>query len=366
MPRGKASPSKPDLPKAPPKPRYVKDETINAARDADYTAKSKAYMAAMAAHSKAMDKRDASKKRDARAFWAQEQPNTKVAMRPQSKPPTTASSSLASPRRSPRHSTALAPSSSSDDRMLDSSSAPGPTALVASTFSDGRISVRLRPPPKPSPPPSPPPRASVPSSSSITCRQGHAMARRTTIPAIPAYYCGVSCNQCGRIDLVNSCPFFYHCQLCRYDTCDVCLPRPPPPCDVLAYRTAARLATAAPARPAALVASISSSSSRALTEAALSMERRLLERQRDHPRSFDFGNHNRLLCVSDAYRRGESDCLCNPDGLPKPASDCRCGRITAARLAAQVRRPSAPPASHPAPPDSALILTLNLITGQVV
>ena len=194
MPRGKASPSKPDLPKAPPKPRYVKDETINAARDADYTAKSKAYMAAMAAHSKAMDKRDASKKRDARAFWAQEQPNTKVAMRPQSKPPTsTASSSLASPRRSPRHSTALAPSSSSDDRMLDSSSAPGPTALVASTFSDGRIPVRLRPPPKPSPPPSPPPRASVPSSSSITCRQGHAMARRTTIPA---YYGGAYARLC--------------------------------------------------------------------------------------------------------------------------------------------------------------------------
>ena len=39
MPKGKASPSKPDLPKAPPKPHYVQDETIKAAHDADYTAK---------------------------------------------------------------------------------------------------------------------------------------------------------------------------------------------------------------------------------------------------------------------------------------------------------------------------------------
>ena len=249
MPKGKASPSKPALPKKPPRPRPVQDEAVNAVRQWNWQLAMDEWDEKIKAHDAAMYAREASKKRDVRAFWAHNQPSTKAAARPQSKQPTAAS--LASPRRSPRHSTV--PSSSSDDQALPlSSSAPGAMALVASSST-----------------------AAAPSRS-----------------------------------------------------------HPP--------------------------------ATQALSDAVLSVEPRLLERQRDHPRSFDFGNHNRLLCVSDAYRRGESDCLCNPDGLPKPASDCRCGRITAARLAAQVRRPSAPPASHPAPPDSALILTLNLITGQVV
>ena len=243
MPKGKASPSKPALPKKPPRPRPVQDEAVNAVRQWNWQLAMDEWDEKIKAHDAAMYAREASKKRDVRAFWAHNQPSTKAAARPQSKQPTAAS--LASPRRSPRHSTV--PSSSSDDQALPlSSSAPGAMALVASSST-----------------------AAAPSRS-----------------------------------------------------------HPP--------------------------------ATQALSDAVLSVEPRLLERQRDHPVRFGnfalgsdvrFGNckydgrytkMERLINVSDAYRRGESDCLCDPDCLPKPPSDCRCGRITAARLAAQVRRPSNP------------------------
>jgi hypothetical protein len=269
MPKGKASPSKPALPKKPPRPRPVQDEAVNAVRQWNWQLAMDEWDEKIKAHDAAMYAREASKKRDVRAFWAHDQPSTKAAARPQSKQPTAAS--LASPRRSPRHSTV--PSSSSDDQALPLSS--GAMALVAST-------------------------TTVPSSSSDD-------------QALP-----LSSSAPGAMALVAS-----------------------------------SSTAAAPSRshPPA---------TQALSDAVLSVEPRLLERQRDHPVRFGnfalgsdvrFGNckyngrytkMERLINVSDAYRRGESDCLCDPDCLPKPPSDCRCGRITAARLAAQVRRPSNP------------------------
>ena len=119
MPKGKASPSKPALPKKPPRPRPVQDEAVNAVRQWNWQLAMDEWDEKIKAHDAAMYAREASKKRDVRAFWAHNQPSTKAAARPQSKQPTAAS--LASPRRSPRHSTV--PSSSSDDQALQLSRA---------------------------------------------------------------------------------------------------------------------------------------------------------------------------------------------------------------------------------------------------
>ena len=265
MPKGKASPSKPDLPKKPPRPRPVQDEAVDAVRQANWQLAMNEWDEKIKAHDAAMYAREASKKRNVRGFWAHDQPSTKAAARPQSKAPTAAS--LASPRRSPRHSTALVPGSCSDDQVLPlSSSSPGVTALVASSSSDDQA---------------------LPLSSSA--------------PGVTALVASSS---------TAAAPSRSH-----------------PP-------------TTRP--PAMVVASTSSSISRAPSDAALSVEPRLLERMRDHPVQFPFGEVTRIMCVSDAYRRGESDCLCNPDVLPEPDSDCRCGRITAARLATQVCHSSHP------------------------
>lgn len=255
MPKGKSSPSKPKLPKIPPRPRPVQDAAVNAVRQANWEFEMDKYKEEMKEHTEAMHERELAQKRQKREAPSAlarvlGEPCTTVAALP--------TSSLASPRRSPRLSTVVVASSSSDcGVVLDSL-----TQSTAAKLAVPEVTA---------------PVASIPTAASL---------------ALPASVPGSS-RDLDRARLGSS--------------------------------TAPGVA---------------------LTDAALSVEPRLVERQRDHPDSFG----RRIISVSDAYRRGEMDCLCSTVPDTPPEQGCRCGRITAARLASQVR-PSNPKSYHlPTPP----------------
>jgi len=72
MGKGKATPSKPELPKAPKRPRLTMNENTNAVRKAEYAKEKAAYDAAILHHQEAMHRRGAAKRSVQEQFDAAE------------------------------------------------------------------------------------------------------------------------------------------------------------------------------------------------------------------------------------------------------------------------------------------------------